>query len=209
MALTGIVIGGATGTGTVGVPDVLDQPQAEAESKLRDFGLVPRIQTIEAEGVEGTVFSQNPAARTIRARGTVVTLLVIRAPVVPPNLGQQLSDLQTSVDDLTTKVDGVVPAVEAVGTQVDDVGTKVDGVGTEVDAVSAKVDELGTAVAGVGTTVDGVATDVDALTSAVAAVETDASADTRHTEVIDRLDKLPKASAAAREKSSGASRSGA
>jgi outer membrane murein-binding lipoprotein Lpp len=216
MALTGIVIGGATGTGTVGVPEVLDLPQAEAESKLREFGLVPRIQTIEAEGVEGTVFSQNPAARTIRARRTVVTLLVIRAPVVPPNLGQQLSDLQTSVDDLTTKVDEVVPAVQAVGTQVENVGTKVDGVGTKVDgvgagvdAVSAKVDDLGTAVAGVSTTVDGVATDVDALSSAVAAVETDASADTRHKAIIDRLDKPPKATASAREKPTGTSRSGA
>src|SRR5260370_34079093 len=99
MALTGIVIGGTgTGTGSVGVPDVLDLSQAAAESKLGEFGLVPRIQTIEADGTEGTVFSQNPAARTIRARGTVVTLLVIKAPVVPPNLGQQLSDLQTSVD---------------------------------------------------------------------------------------------------------------
>src|SRR5215470_14567815 len=122
MALTGIVIGGTTGTGSVGVPDVVNQPQADAEAKLRQFGLVPQTQFIEADGTDGVVFSQNPAARTIRARGTVVTLLVIRAPVVPPDLGQQLADLKDSVDALTAKVDDdVVPAIQAVGTQVDGV----------------------------------------------------------------------------------------
>jgi outer membrane murein-binding lipoprotein Lpp len=188
MALTGIVIGGTTGTGSVGVPDVLDLTQADAESKLRAFDLVPRIQTIEAEGTEGTVFSQNPAARTIRARGTAVTLLVIRAPVVPPNLGQQLSDLQASVDDLSVKVDGVDTKVDAVDIKIDDVGTKIDDVDTKVDDVSAKIDGLATSVA---------------------AVETDASAATRNQAILDKLGDLAKAGGGTPGKSPGASRSGA
>jgi len=150
MALTGIVIGGGNaGTGTVGVPDVLDLPQAEAEAKLRDFGLVPKIQTIEADGVENTVFSQNPAARTIRARGSTVTLLIIKAPVVPPNLGQQLEDLQTSVDDLSTAVDGVGTKVDAVSAKIDGIGTKVDGVETDdaaetrYRAILDRIDKIG------------------------------------------------------------------
>jgi outer membrane murein-binding lipoprotein Lpp len=192
MALTGIVIGGGTaGTGSVGVPDVLDLPQAEAEAKLRDFGLVPRIQTIEADGTEGTVFSQNPAARTIRARGTVVTLLVNKAPVVPPNLGQQLSDLQAAVDDLTVKVDGVVPAVQAVGGQVDAVGGQVDAVGGKVDAVSGQVDAVGTKVDGIGTAVTGIDT-------ALAEVETETAADTRAKAIIDKLDQLDQLDKAAK-----------
>jgi outer membrane murein-binding lipoprotein Lpp len=209
MALTGIVIGGTTGTGSVsvGVPDVVNLPQADAESKLRQFDLVPRSQNIEADGVEGTVFSQNPAARSIRARGTVVTLLIVRAPVVPPNLGQQLSDLQASVDDLTTKVDGVVPAVQAVGTQVDGVGTKVDGVGSKVDAVSAKVDGVGTKVDGVGTKVDEVSGKLDTLATSV---ETDAAADGRNKAILAKLDDMGKVSGGGGPgKSSGASRSGA
>jgi outer membrane murein-binding lipoprotein Lpp len=182
MALTGIVIGGTTtGTGSVGVPDVVNLPQADAESKLRRFDLVPQSQDIEADGVDGTVFSQNPAARSIRARGTVVTLLIVKTPVVPPNIGQQLSDLQASVDDLSTKVDDVVPAVQAVGTQVDDVGTKVDGVGAKVDTVSAKVDTL----------------------------ETDTAADARNKAILGKLDTLGKASGGGPGKSSGAPRSGA
>jgi beta-lactam-binding protein with PASTA domain len=180
MALTGLVIGGGgTGTGSVGVPDVLDLPQAEAEARLRDLGLVPRIQTIEAEGTEGTVFSQNPAARTIRARGTVVTLVVIKAPVVPPNLGQQLAEIKSAVD-------GVGTTAAAVGTAVAAVDTKVDGVGTAVAAV-------GTTVDGIGTKVDGIATKVDTLTTAVAAVETDAAADTRQKAILAKLDELARA----------------
>jgi serine/threonine-protein kinase len=112
MTLQGIVIGGTAGTGSVGVPDVVGRPQAEAEAKLRQFGLVPQIQVIEADGDEGTVFSQDPAARTIRAPGTVVTLLVVKTPLVPPNLGQQLADLQTSVNSVSAKVDDVSAKID-------------------------------------------------------------------------------------------------
>jgi len=143
MALTGIVIGGTgTGTGTVGVPDVVGLSQGDAESKLRQFGLVPQSQAIEADGDEGTVFSQNPAARTIRARGTVVTLLVIRAPVVPPNLGQQLSDLQASVDAVDTKVDDVSAKIDDVSTKIDDVETDT-AAATRNQAILDKLDTLG------------------------------------------------------------------
>lgn len=192
MTLTGIVIGGTgtgTGTGSVGVPDVVTLPQADAEAKLRQFDLVPRSQTIEADGPDGTVFSQNPAARTIRARGTVVTLLVIKAPVVPPDLGKQLTDLQDSVNDLTAKVDDVVPAVQAVGAQVDGVAAQVDDVSAKVDDASAKI---------------------DGLTSSVATLETDTAAGVRNKAILDKLDAVGKAGGGGgtSARSSGASRSG-
>jgi outer membrane murein-binding lipoprotein Lpp len=197
MALTGISFGGAAGTGNVGVPAVLDLSQADAEAKLREFDLVPKAQAIEAEGTEGTVFSQNPAARTIRPRGSVVTLLVIKAPIVPPNLGELLSVLQGAVDGLITKLDGVTTTVDGVDTKVDRVETKLDAVGpavaavgTKVDGVGTKVGDVDTKVEAVGAKLDAVGAKLDAVVVTVGNVETEAAAADRHKDVLDKLDEI-------------------
>jgi beta-lactam-binding protein with PASTA domain len=159
----GLVIGGGqgqVGTGQVAVPDVVGKTQAEAEADLRALGLTLRVQEVESNTPPGTVILQNPAPFTIRSRGSVVTIVIGRAPVVPPDLGQQLEDLKTAVDGVGAKVD-------AVTTAVDGVGTKVDEVATAVGAVDAKLDDLGTAVAN---------------------VETDEAAATRQQEILDKLD---------------------
>ncbi|MGW5192751.1 PASTA domain-containing protein [Kribbella sp. NPDC004138] len=194
MTVTGISFGSAGGV-LVGVPNVVGLQQAAAETKLRDFELVPRVQTIEAEGAEGAVFSQNPAANTAKPKNTVVTLLIIKAPVIPPDLGQQLTDIKTAVGDVDTKVDQVVPEVQAVGLQVTGVQSTADGIATELTTVDANVTAVGTKLDGITTTVDeiaaavdGLGTKIDTISTAVADLETDAAAETRKQAILDKLD---------------------
>jgi len=219
MTVTSLVIGGGAGGGLVGVPNVQGLPQADAEAKLRDFELVPKVQTIEAEGTEGTVFSQNPAAGTARPKKTVVTLLIIKAPVIPPNLDQQLTDIENAVADVGTsvgqvatavadvgaqvtgvdgKLDSIVAALTDLGTKADTIGTKIDGIDAKLDGVSAKVDGVSAKVDGLDSKLDGVAGGVDGLVTTageiatgVAAVETDTAAETRLQPIIDRLAEEP------------------
>ncbi len=212
MTVTSLVIGGGAGGGLVGVPNVQGLPQADAEAKLRDFELVPKVQTIEAEGTEGTVFSQNPAAGTARPKKTVVTLLIIKAPVIPPNLDQQLTDIENAVADVGTsvgqvatavadvgaqvtgvdgKLDSIVAALSDLGTKADTIGTKIDGIDAKLDGVSAKVDGLDSKLDGVVGGVDGLVTTAGEIATAVAAVETDTAAETRLQTIIDKLDEEP------------------
>lgn len=86
----------------VGVPPVIDLPQADAEALLARHQLRARIQPVEAEGTPGHVFAQQPPPRTVRPRGSVVTLQVIRAPAVPHDIGTLLADLQAAVAKLET-----------------------------------------------------------------------------------------------------------
>ncbi|MEU4293789.1 PASTA domain-containing protein [Kribbella sp. NPDC026596] len=191
MTVTSLVIGGGAGGGLVGVPNVQGLPQADAEAKLRDFELVPKVQTIEAEGTEGTVFSQNPAANTARPKKTVVTLLIIKAPVIPPNLDQQLTDIENAVADVGTSVGQVATAVAGVSSQVTAVDGKLDGIVAKLDGVSAKVDGLDAKVDGVAGGVNGLVTTAGEIATAVAAVETDTAAETRLQTIIDKLDEEP------------------
>jgi uncharacterized protein YoxC len=212
MTVTSLVIGGGAGGGLVGVPNVQGLPQADAEAKLRDFELVPKVQTIEAEGTEGTVFSQNPAANTARPKKTVVTLLIIKAPVIPPNLDQQLTDIENAVADVGTsvgqvatavagvgnqvtavdgKLDSIVAALTDLGTKADTIGTKVDGIDAKLDSVTAKIDGLDGKLDGVTGGVNGLVTATGEIATAVAAVETDTAAETRLQTIIDKLDEEP------------------
>ncbi|GAA0920743.1 PASTA domain-containing protein [Virgisporangium aurantiacum] len=125
VSLPGLVIGGGSAAvGSVAVPSVVGRTQAEAEQKLRDFGLVPRARVVEADEPDGTVVSQNPVENTIRPRGTTVNLFVAKRPVVPTDIVQTLTDM--------------VEAVEAVGIAVTAVDGKVDGIGTKVDGLETE-----------------------------------------------------------------------
>jgi outer membrane murein-binding lipoprotein Lpp len=175
MTLTSPVLGSGSAGGTqVGVPNVVGKTQGEAETILSGLGLRSKIQSIEADGEEGKVFAQNPEANSVKPKNTVVTLLIVKAPVVPVNLGQLLEDLKAAVDAVSTKVDPIAPAVEGVGAKVttldgkvDSTVTKLDTLTTNVDAVGAKVDGVGTKVDGLGTKVDGIATSVGAVATKV------------------------------------------
>lgn len=97
MALTGITIGGSAGATQVAVPNVVEQPQAAAEQTLRNRGLKPVASLIEADGTEGTVFSQNPAANTAVNRGSTVRLAIIDNPDIPVDIGQSLNEIKAAL----------------------------------------------------------------------------------------------------------------
>ena len=66
---------------TVQVPNVANQEQAQAESTLRDVGLVPNvIAQTSAKYPQGTVFSQIPLAGETVAVGTNVAIIVSSGP---------------------------------------------------------------------------------------------------------------------------------
>src|SRR5262245_33853164 len=97
MALTGITIGGSGTATPVAVPSVVGQTQAAAEQALKDRGFKVVSTLVEADGTEGTVFSQDPAGNTAAGRGSTVRLFIIENPVIPVDIGQQLLEIKASL----------------------------------------------------------------------------------------------------------------
>ncbi len=79
------------------------------------------------------------------------------------------ADKQAS--DLDTKVDGVTDKVDGIGTKVDGVTDKVDGIEDKVDGIEDKVDGLDTKVDGVTDKVDGIDTKVDGIEDKVDGID--------------------------------------
>jgi eukaryotic-like serine/threonine-protein kinase len=71
-------LGGDDGgeTVTVEVPNVVNQPQAQAEQMLREAELEPRVQQEANEAEPGTVIDQDPNAGESAERGSTVTITV-------------------------------------------------------------------------------------------------------------------------------------
>ncbi|MGW2558067.1 PASTA domain-containing protein [Streptomyces sp. NPDC001514] len=91
---------GTGATGGVGVPDVAGKTRAEAEKKLRDLGLTPRVWEIGGDGKPGEVFSHEPPVGAVRPKGSVVTLNVFAAkpnPPIPPEVVKKLDELTKAV----------------------------------------------------------------------------------------------------------------
>ncbi|WP_229723409.1 PASTA domain-containing protein [Deinococcus aerolatus] len=68
------------------MPDLTGLEQAEAEQRLRERRLTPRVRWMTADGAPGTVRRQTPDAGEVAAAGTQVTLYIIKA--------RELSDLE-------------------------------------------------------------------------------------------------------------------
>jgi beta-lactam-binding protein with PASTA domain len=100
-----LTLGSASGQAgaQVGVPDIVGKPRAEAEDKLKALGLTPRVREVVADGDKDTVFSQDPPPRSIRPKGSVVTLQVVTVPATPPDLGTKLDELALAVAALETE----------------------------------------------------------------------------------------------------------
>jgi serine/threonine-protein kinase len=69
----------------VDVPDVVDQPEAQATKTLRDAGLGVRVRDVDTSDPtkDGVVLDQNPAAGEQRKRGATVTIQVGRLTASP------------------------------------------------------------------------------------------------------------------------------
>ena len=95
------------------VPDVLNLPVSEAEEKIVEAYLEPKIQYVESSEPEGTVISQNIVAGDTVTRSTVVTIYV--------------SDGSGIVSDPFEELPGVdIPDVDFPGIG-DDIGTNEYG----------------------------------------------------------------------------------
>jgi len=75
----------AVATGKVEVPSVVNLKQAEAETMLREVGLLPRVELVKNTSVgEGFVFEQDPAPKATLDKGSMVTIRVSSGDGLPP-----------------------------------------------------------------------------------------------------------------------------
>jgi beta-lactam-binding protein with PASTA domain/tRNA A-37 threonylcarbamoyl transferase component Bud32 len=81
----------------VKVPDVVSLDVSQAEQRLRSLGFQVAQMEEDSEESPGTVLAQNPAAKSLAARGSTVTLTVAREPTVPvPNVVGQTQTAATN-----------------------------------------------------------------------------------------------------------------
>ncbi len=117
----------AAANATVQVPDVVKQPQATAELRIRQAGLVPSVSQEKSDTVDqGSVIRQSPDAQTSVAKGSTVRIVVSSgaAAVKLPDLKgkteqearQQLSDLKLTVGSVTEEDDSKVAKGKVIST---------------------------------------------------------------------------------------------
>jgi eukaryotic-like serine/threonine-protein kinase len=90
-----VTINVSAGPGQVSIPTVAGQPQAEAESALREAGLDVTTEEVFSDAVDdGNVIDTTPAAGTLVERGTAVTLRVSKGAerVEVPDVGGETED---------------------------------------------------------------------------------------------------------------------
>ncbi|MHC4619015.1 MAG: PASTA domain-containing protein [Planctomycetota bacterium] len=82
------------------VPDVIDRPQADANSAIGDAGLVVGIVVYQSSDIipTGTVMNQSPAGGTTVALGSPVDLVVSSGPPLVPNVvGMPEADANSTI----------------------------------------------------------------------------------------------------------------
>jgi serine/threonine-protein kinase len=98
----------SSGPEQVAVPSVIGKSRGDAQSALRDAGLRSTITTQESSSKDpGTVLSQSPAANTDVDKGSVVKLVVAKAPSkvdVPDLVGLSEDDADSALVDAGLKV---------------------------------------------------------------------------------------------------------
>jgi serine/threonine-protein kinase len=117
----------AAANATVQVPDVVKQPQATAELRIRQVGLVPSVSQDKSDTVEqGSVISQSPDAQTSVAKGSTVKIVVssgaaaIKVPDLKGKTEQEarqlLGDLKLTVGAVTEEDDSKVAKGKVIST---------------------------------------------------------------------------------------------
>lgn len=173
---------------SVVVPDVVGKPRAEAEQVLKDAGLKPFIDLVEAEGTEGEVAAQDPVPGTKKPKDSPVRIFVVKSSFDFGARFTQVDSAVKAVDDRTVELGNAVKAVEG----------KVDGQATALGAISTKLDSVATAAA---------VTALDQSVTAVGAAVTDLSGKidgpvtAKLGQISDKLDKLTPPAAKASAKS--------
>jgi beta-lactam-binding protein with PASTA domain len=72
-------------TGKVAMPELRGSTRAEAETALKDLGLVPNVQEVENSQVEpGRVTDQSETANATVDQGKTINVVVAKAPAPPP-----------------------------------------------------------------------------------------------------------------------------
>jgi serine/threonine-protein kinase len=72
-------------TGKVAMPELRGSTRAEAETALKDLGLVPNVQEVENSQVEpGRVTDQSETANAPVDQGKTINVVVAKAPAPPP-----------------------------------------------------------------------------------------------------------------------------
>lgn len=100
VALLVVVAGVAfvlTRPGSIPVPDVVNQPQAQAEQALASAGLVPAVTKTPGVKPLGMVVSQQPAAGAEVDKDAKVTILVSTSVRVPGVRGSLVNDARTTL----------------------------------------------------------------------------------------------------------------
>jgi serine/threonine-protein kinase len=129
------------GTQAVTVPNVVGKSQADAETALRNAGLVPSVvQQKSATVAKGVVAAQSPAAGATTAKGAVIGIVVSLGPdssvSVPNVVGMTAADAEAAitaaglVPSAVEQPDGEIPKGTVI-TQAPAAGTKA-ALGTTV-----------------------------------------------------------------------------
>ena len=72
-------------TGKVSMPELRGRTRAEAETALKELGLVPNVQEVENPVVEaGLVTGQSEPVNAVVDQGKTINIEVAKAPAPPP-----------------------------------------------------------------------------------------------------------------------------
>jgi serine/threonine-protein kinase len=98
------------GANLIPLPDLTGSQQEVAESQLRRLGLIPNVDTRDADDPEGTVIGQDPGPGSELLRGDEVTIIVSNGAgsvVVPDVVGQSEDSARASLASRGLSVDVV------------------------------------------------------------------------------------------------------
>ena len=98
------------GANTISVPDLVGSQQEVAQSQLDRLGLIPNVDTRDADEPEGTVIGQDPAPGSDVLRGDQVTIVVSSGAgsvVIPDVVGQSEDAARSSLSSRGLGVDVV------------------------------------------------------------------------------------------------------
>lgn len=122
---TSIGITVSSGPANATVPDVTGETESDAQATLKDAGLKSQVVSNYSDATKGEVYQQVPAAGTVVAPGTVVTIHVSNGPApapatvtVPGVVGQTQSSATSELQGLGFKVTASQVATTGVSGQV-------------------------------------------------------------------------------------------
>ncbi|HEY8001985.1 MAG: PASTA domain-containing protein [Vicinamibacteria bacterium] len=98
------------GANLITLPNLIGSQQEVAESQLRRLGLIPNVDTRDADDPEGTVIGQDPGPDSELLRGDEVTIIVSNGAgsvIVPDVVGQSEDSARASLQSRGLSVDVV------------------------------------------------------------------------------------------------------